>query len=275
MIRKMKNEYYRRKEIYFRMKTLISSGFGRKNNDYFLVSYPKSGNTWVRFILANLFKSDQESINFTNVGEYVPDIYKEMDIQTLRNDSSGFNNFSLRLLKTHDNYSFIFKNTNVVYVARDGRDTLTSYYYYINARKETPVKLQDIIIQGTTYGLWSNHVLNWIKSRDHKKFFLLKYEDMRTNALIETKKLLTFLDLKIEEESIKKSISLSTVTKMKIIEHEFGHPVEKRVGTGKNVPFVRKAQIGDWKNLFSEKDTRLFWKYHSKGMDILGYEKNV
>jgi hypothetical protein len=43
-------------------------------DDMFLVSYPKSGNTWTRFLLGNLMNPD-EGITFANVESKVPDIY--------------------------------------------------------------------------------------------------------------------------------------------------------------------------------------------------------
>ena len=42
-------------------------------DDVFIVSYPKSGNTWVRFILANLL-APGERITFRNIDNYVADV---------------------------------------------------------------------------------------------------------------------------------------------------------------------------------------------------------
>ena len=40
-------------------------------DDTFLVSYPKSGNTWVRFLLANLLFPDEE-VGFANINRLLP-----------------------------------------------------------------------------------------------------------------------------------------------------------------------------------------------------------
>ena len=44
-------------------------------DDIFLVSYPRSGNTWMRCLLANLLEPDQKW-NITNLARVVPDIHE-------------------------------------------------------------------------------------------------------------------------------------------------------------------------------------------------------
>src|SRR5215813_414014 len=41
--------------------------------DTFIVSYPRSGNTWTRFLIANLLHPDK-SISFANIETLIPDI---------------------------------------------------------------------------------------------------------------------------------------------------------------------------------------------------------
>ena len=49
-------------------------------DDIFITSYPKSGNTWLRFLLANLLKRHEEEIDFHTVHNYVPEVGKQADI---------------------------------------------------------------------------------------------------------------------------------------------------------------------------------------------------
>ncbi|MEL6581985.1 MAG: hypothetical protein AAFQ14_19735, partial [Cyanobacteria bacterium J06621_12] len=43
-------------------------------DDLFLVSHPKSGNTWIRFLICNLIYPELD-ITFTNINNMIPDIY--------------------------------------------------------------------------------------------------------------------------------------------------------------------------------------------------------
>src|SRR5467141_4482966 len=41
-------------------------------DDTFVVSYPRSGNTWTRFLIANLLHPNQ-NVSFTNIEKLIPD----------------------------------------------------------------------------------------------------------------------------------------------------------------------------------------------------------
>jgi len=82
-------------------------------DDVFIVSYPRSGNTWVRFLIANLLAPD-EKITFRNIENYVPSIYKSAD--TL--DTRG----GRRYIKSHNPCYELYPK--LIYVYRDGRDAL-------------------------------------------------------------------------------------------------------------------------------------------------------
>ena len=44
-------------------------------DDVFLTSYPRSGNTWTRFLIGNLIHQN-ETVTFLSVERLVPDMYK-------------------------------------------------------------------------------------------------------------------------------------------------------------------------------------------------------
>ncbi len=44
-------------------------------NDIFIVSFPKSGNTWTRFIIASFFHP-LTTINNRSIDELIPDVYR-------------------------------------------------------------------------------------------------------------------------------------------------------------------------------------------------------
>src|SRR2546423_8987477 len=63
-------------------------------SDVFVVSYPRSGSTWMRFMLANALRPEQET-TFANVDELLPSIYLHPD-RRLRPRSSP------RILHSHE-----------------------------------------------------------------------------------------------------------------------------------------------------------------------------
>src|ERR1019366_2584136 len=95
-------------------------------DDIFLVSYPKSGNTWTRFLLGNLLNPD-EGITFANVERKVPDIYAESK-RTLKKAPRP------RLIKSHECFDPRYRR--VIYIVRDPRD-LAFLPITMTGRKET------------------------------------------------------------------------------------------------------------------------------------------
>lgn len=65
-------------DISYGVKKLFGLNRGGRNfpvypDDRFLVSYPRSGNTWTRFLIANLLSPDLE-VSFLNIDHLIPDV---------------------------------------------------------------------------------------------------------------------------------------------------------------------------------------------------------
>ena len=98
-------------------------------NDVFLVSYPKSGNTWMRFLLANYINGGKVDLSLAN--RIIPDIhYNPQDIVESLNP---------RFIKTHNSYREEYKR--VVYIVRDGRDVAVSYFFHLKKFKMLPPEI--------------------------------------------------------------------------------------------------------------------------------------
>src|SRR5215469_11705139 len=89
-------------------------------DDVFLVSYPRSGNTWTRFLLGNLI--DQKiPVSFSNIESRIPEIYFNPD-RFLRQLPRP------RMLKSHECFQPHYPH--VIYIVRDPRDVAISFYHH-------------------------------------------------------------------------------------------------------------------------------------------------
>ena len=108
-----------------RSKNILDSSYKKigkfiliKDEDIFVTSYPKSGNTWVRLIIANmLFK---ENVSYNDIDDYLPEFYSW--------NESSFLNKTNRIFKSHDYFDHRFKK--VIYIVWDPREVLVSSYYF-------------------------------------------------------------------------------------------------------------------------------------------------
>ena len=59
------------------------------DDDVFVLSYPRSGNTWLRILLANLL-SNRGDVGFANIEKIIPDIYQNSALR-LQHDAQTTN----------------------------------------------------------------------------------------------------------------------------------------------------------------------------------------
>lgn len=89
-------------------------------DDVFIVSYPKSGNTWTRFLIANLVYPEKNP-DFSNINDLLPDpeAVTKRDLERAARP---------RFLKSHQYFDPRFQK--VIYIVRDPRDVVLSEYHF-------------------------------------------------------------------------------------------------------------------------------------------------
>jgi predicted ATP-grasp superfamily ATP-dependent carboligase len=222
-------------------------------DDIFLVSYPRSGNTWARFLIGNLVHQD-EKVTFTNVESRIPEIYLFPD-RVLRRLPHP------RILKSHECFDPRYKR--VIYIVRDPRDVAISYYHYaIKLRwidQGYPIEefvprfvAAEFDIRAKWAASWSDHVMSWVSMRNESDgFLLLRYEDMIQNTEHELSRVACFLNFKPTTERLTRAVQLSSADHMRELEKKGAHEWQLTKKTRQDEPFVRTAGSGDWRGSLS------------------------
>jgi hypothetical protein len=230
-------------------------------DDIFLVSFPKSGNTWLSFIIANLLKKDNENINFHNVINYIPEL--GIHNQKILNLNRP------RIIKSHDTYNSQF--SVVIYLVRDPRDVYVSYYHYKRKLLPESQSFSEFLRKNDLYPCrWHTHVESWMDKSNVALF--LKYEDILADTFGKVCKVAEVILGNVpSDERIWEAIENSSFNKMKAIEKEYGRPFKSRAQEIKSSTFVRKGTIGDWNNHFTEEDKEYLGTEVGSLLEILGY----
>jgi hypothetical protein len=231
------------------------------DDDKFLVSYPKSGNTWIRFIIGNLLKEEGESIDFHSAINYVPEIGTHDDVINEM--------LPPRIMKSHSLYQEAFNN--VIYIVRDPRDVYVSYFHYLKKRLPENMTFSQFLRKSDIYpSRWHIHVESWLGKPNVSS--VIKYEDLLIDPFHEVQKMshLLFGD-KIEDEKIKAAIDASSFGNMKKLEVEKGRPFVNKEAESKATTFVREGKQGDWRNYFSEEDEAFLLAEVGDLMKYFGY----
>jgi len=99
--------------------------FKPSEKDVYLVSYPRSGNTWMRVMLAELMYGESGE-SLADLGYYMPDSKKPQSLKnTIKSD--------FHIVKTHDPYMRNRLSENfrkVIYLVRDPRDVVISWHRF-------------------------------------------------------------------------------------------------------------------------------------------------
>jgi hypothetical protein len=218
-------------------------------DDRFLVSYPRSGSTWTRFLIGNLVHTD-EPITFANIEAQLPSIYICSD-RILRQQPRP------RLLTSHECFDATYKT--VIYVVRDPRDVALSYYHYCIKNRDIadgyPLETfvaryiaADVNSVYDRWGSWADNVMSWLKMRQGQRgFLLLRYEDMVENPVRELAKVATVLNIDATPERLHRAAELSSADKMRKLEKEQHRQWKQINKTRSDKPFVRAASAGGWK----------------------------
>ena len=168
-------------------------------DDSYIVSYPRSGSTWLRFLVGNLL-STNEPISFNNLEKVIPDIH----VNSARHIASIPRP---RLLKSHEYFDHRYRK--VVYLVRDPRDVVVSYYrYHLKVRQLQDGYPIDQYVHEFLNGelepwrSWQGNVASWLEARNGSPHFLLtRYEDLLDNTAAELSRIAEFLGIKASLES--------------------------------------------------------------------------
>jgi hypothetical protein len=240
-------------------------------DDTFLVSFPRSGNTWTRFLVCNLINPDHP-VTFAQLESRIPEIYDVTD-RALRAFPRP------RILKSHESFDPRYKK--IIYIVRDPRDVVLSYYEFQLKRRviteecgfeEFVPRFMASEFEPKT-GSWRDHVLGWIATRSGQtNFLLLRYEDMLANTTQEAAKITSFLGLDCTAQRIARAVELSSADRMRTLEKEQSEEWKETKGTRQDKPFVRNAISGGWKSALPEHCVSQLETEWGDVMRSVGYE---
>jgi len=92
----------------------------------------------------------------------------------------------------------------------------------------------------------------------------VKYEDLLQDTVAQTRRLVNFLGASSDKETVRRCIKKASFKKL-----------SKGRKRGEEDPssFFRKGVAGDWKNVFTERDRRIFQEEAGNLLSKLGYER--
>jgi hypothetical protein len=217
-------------------------------DDTFIVSYPRSGNTWTRFLIANLLYAGRP-VSFANIEQLIPDAEAQSSRYMKRVPSP-------RVIKSHE--YFDHRYPKVIYITRDPRDVVLSYYNFSRKYRQIaddfPLEryVHDFVngtLTSSDWGTWAENVGTWVAARNGRtSFLLLRYEDMIEHTEIELAKVARFFGLDPTPERLEKAIENSSADRLREFENKEGREWVTTKDKRSDIPFIGSAVAGKWKS---------------------------
>lgn len=227
-------------------------------DDTMIVSYPRSGNTWTRFLIANLMHPEEE-VSFLNIERLIPDTSSQSSRALKRTPRPRF-------IKTHE--YFDHRYPKVIYIVRDPRDVAVSYYHFLRKVRqfEDDRSVEDFIqdfIRGhgrlidEAWGSWGENVSSWVYTRgESEQFLLCRYEDLLDNTVGELSRIAVFMGLHSTPQLLQQAVERSSADRMRAMEKLQSDAWVVTRDRRKDVPFVGTAKSGGWRETLTQKCVR-------------------
>ena len=249
-----------------------------------LASYPKSGNTWVRLFLDNLFSSANKfNINNNIVGQFpLRKHFKDLNIDVNNLDDFAMNcnaaqlkinlDKKIKIFKTHNamwnwknGKKFFTNETNtlgVIYIVRDPRNIITSvlnYFHKKSYKNALEFMRENKVLGGgeedhglpTIIASWSNHYNSWKKFK--KNYLLVKYEDLLKEPNKEFLKITNYLNqignFKFDNDKILKAVENCNFNNLSKQEDALGFAGNSKTNKKLKQKFFNLGPKNKWENI--------------------------
>lgn len=254
------------------------AGFERRlrPSDVFLVGHPKSGNTWLAYMLAVLAQNDFEGrVTLANVGKFIPTIHARdraiakyeylQSPRIIRNEGPVY----------PDSYP------KTIYLVRDPRSVLLSYYHHCvhdTGVNDWPLSsfVDEMLAHGCISKLepwlirWDRQVSAWIERAKTQSVIIVRYEDLISDRKSALEVVADFAGIDYAEDILTMAVQRGDFSSMRREEETYGaesYACEK----GKKGFFVRKGKTDSWKNEMSPELVARIDATFAETMTLTGY----
>jgi hypothetical protein len=237
------------------------------SDDTYLVSYPKAGITWFSFLIANanlLLNSQPVQATWWNIREYVFDIQESRQLPP--------NPLPLprgRFIHSHSEYNPSYGK--VIYLMRDPRDTLVSYY-------DMTTKLgwfqggMDEFLESDEFGIpaWNRHVRGWVHQHGPmSRVYFIRYEDLKADPLEVLTRIYRLLGTELAPGVLETAIARSSFAAMRESEAEYRR---FSYDAASDFTFVRKGVSGGFMGDLTATQVALIESRCGEWMKLFGYK---
>lgn len=235
---------------------------GLRPSDVFIAAYPRSGYTWLRFLLFEIITG--RSSQFREVDIAIPYVARHARAAVLLPNRG-------RLIATHETYRREYKRA--IYLARDVRDVAVSEFLRERAKglvENFDQYLTKFLAGEKRHGSWAGHLSSWLDSKaaQEGKLHVIKYEDLHQRPIETLEAVTRFLGVETDRRRIAASVAGNTVEQMRVKEDVSGVTFK---GSDDDGRFVRKGAVAGWRERLTQAQAESIEVHTQSALLRMGY----
>ena len=281
----------KKRELYHsHFDSTIWNDFPFRDDDIFIATYAKSGTTWIQQIVSQLLFNGQTGLNVEQMSPWMDFRLPPEEVKMALISEQKHRRF----LKTHLPLDALVYSPKAkyLYIARDGRDVLWSYYHHHTNHVDAFYDMlneaggpgiepfapsQDDIItfyrkwlECDGYPIWSfwENIATWWEYRDLPNLLMLNFGALKADMPGEIQRIAEFLEIKIDESKWKEILNHCSFDYMKA-HAELSVPLGGSLWEGGAKTFINKGKNGRWRDVLSDADSA---RYEELALEKLGPE---
>ncbi|WP_327520279.1 sulfotransferase domain-containing protein [Sphingomonas sp.] len=250
-----------------------------------LASYPKSGNTWMRILLANLLSGATQPVDINKLSEpktlisrwrfaddmlVDADLLSEAELAAMRPVQCDFVARTCAtpfFCKTHDRFwvapdqpTLGTMARKALYIVRDPRDVAVSLSHHASLSIDGAIaQMTDTSTRSSgsaqliyRVGNWAEHVAGWTEQRVTETM-VVRYETMHADTIGTLRAIIDFIGGKASDAALSQAV---TNASFKELQRQ-----EARQGFSESQPgqqhFFRAGKAGGWRDVLTQRQARV------------------
>jgi len=198
--------------------------FRPRPDDLYVATYPRSGTTWMQFMLHRLVRPEVE---FRHINDVCPWFERSLAVGSVEPEQLE-RLPSPRIFKTHLPRAWLPAQGRFVVVVRDPADVALSYHRlyrdYLGFDGSFDAFLARFERGAVQYGSYWTHVGQWQRAAERERgVVVLRYEQLRRDPAGELRRVAEMAGLSTDPERIAAAVEGASLSRMKALEAKFDH----------------------------------------------------
>ncbi|KAK4031691.1 P-loop containing nucleoside triphosphate hydrolase protein [Parachaetomium inaequale] len=260
----------------------LSRSVRTRASDICFVSYPKSGSTWLSYIIVLLTTTGADDPDPDRSGATTlrGSLHWVESSWTYPRSAEDLERAAApRIFKSHMPYPMALGGEpaqnpcRYIYIARNPKDVCASYYYFESGKSWSGYydggwdHWLDMFLGGRVQrGDWFDHTLSWWEHRDAENVLFLRFEDLKLDTRGQLERIARFLGVRVSDDQLREVERKIGFAAMQQTEFSALREVKEFSR------FFRKGEIGSWKEYFTAEQSEAFDRLYKERIGESGLE---